>query len=43
MGVWNEIDYIVVKDYCKKYDLDCIEVYGILKEMNSEIERIRSE
>ncbi|PAF41436.1 hypothetical protein [Helicobacter sp. 11S03491-1] len=43
MSVWSEIDYLVVKDYCKKYGLDSIEVYGILKEMNQEIQRIRSE
>ncbi|PAF49615.1 hypothetical protein BKH41_02830 [Helicobacter sp. 12S02232-10] len=43
MSLWSEIDYLIVKDFSKKYDLDSIEVYGVLKEMNAEMERIRGE
>ncbi|PAF45543.1 hypothetical protein BKH46_09200 [Helicobacter sp. 12S02634-8] len=43
MSLWSEVDYLIVKDFSKKYDLDSIEVYGVLKEMLAEFERIRGE
>jgi len=33
MQVVYEADYIVVKDFCKKYKLDGIEVFGAVKEL----------
>lgn len=42
-SIYSEIEYLVVKDYCKKYGLDSIEVFGILKEMNATIERIKND
>lgn len=43
MNIYSEIEYLVVKDYCKKYGLDSIEVFMVLKEMNATIERIKND
>ena len=26
-----EVEYIVVKDYCEKYDLDVIDIFSLVK------------
>jgi len=34
-----EVEYIVVKDYCDKYELDSIETFSIVKRVVAEVNR----
>jgi hypothetical protein len=36
-GFGIEIEYAVVKDYCKEFDYDVIEVYRLLKLINQRV------
>ena len=36
-GFGVEIEYQVVKDFCKKEDLDCIYFFEILKSLNAKV------
>lgn len=32
-----EIEYMIVKDYCEKYELDTIEIYETVKHICAEV------
>ena len=36
-GMSIDIDYLIVKDMCKRYKLDAISVYEVVKAMSSEV------
>lgn len=36
-GFGLEIEYQVVKDYCKEFDFDVLEVYRLLKSINQRV------
>ncbi|WP_164968944.1 hypothetical protein [Arcobacter sp. CECT 8989] len=36
-GFGIEIEYLVVKDYCEKFELDSLEIFQLLKSISSRV------